>query len=76
MSLSLHYTNPHPPLLLSRLLRITAHNLDLLRRHGILVIQLKVDVLDQERPNFVAEAVSVKMALRQSAIAPLPGTSF
>ena len=75
MSLSLHYTNPHPPLLLSRLLRITAHNLDLLRRHGILVIQLKVDVLNQERPYFVAEAVGVKMALKRSVIAPLPGTS-
>ena len=76
MSLSPHYSSPHPPLCLPRLLRITAHNLDLLRRHGVLIIQLKVDVLNQERPYFVAEAVGVKMALDRSAMGPLPGTSF
>ena len=67
---------PHPPLLLPRLLRITTHDLDLVRRHGILVIQFKVDVLDQKRPYFIAEAVGVKMALHWSAMATLPGTSF
>ena len=71
----LKYSNPHPSLLLPRLLRITAHNLDLLRRHGILIIQLKVNVLNQKCPYFVAEAVGVKMALQRSAIAPLPRTS-
>lgn len=64
------------PLLLPRLFRITANNLDLLRRHGVLIIQLEVDVLDQKRPYFVAEAVGVKMPLHQSVIAPLPETSF
>ena len=67
---------PHPPLLLPRLLRITANNLDLLRRHSILIIQLEVDIFNQECPNFVAEAVGVKMALHRSAMAPLPGTSL
>ena len=71
----LKHSNPHAPLLLPRLLRITAHNLDLLRRHSVLIIQLKVDVLNQKRPYFVAEAVGVKMALQRSAIAPLPRTS-
>lgn len=69
------HSNSHAPLLLPRLLRITAHNLDLLRRHSVLIIQLKVDVLDQKCPYFIAEAVGVKMALQRSAIAPLPRTS-
>ena len=76
MSPSPHNSNPQPSLLLPRLLRITAHNLDLLRCNGILVIQLKVDVFNQKRPYFVAEAVGIKMALHRSAMAPLPGTSF
>ena len=71
-----HYSSPHPPLCLPRLLRITTHNLDLLCSHGVLIIQLKVNVLNQERPYFVAEAVGVKMALDRSVMAPLPGTSF
>ena len=76
MSLSPHNSNPHPPLLLSGLLRITANNLDFLRCDGILIIQLKVYVFNQKRPYFVAEAVGVKMALRRSAMAPLLRTSF
>lgn len=67
---------PSPTLLLPRLLRITAHNLNLLRRHSILIIQLKVDIFNQKRPYFVAEAVGIKMTLHRSAMAPLPGTSL
>lgn len=70
------FIKPSPNLLLSRLLRITAHNLDLLRRHGILIIQLKVDVLDQKRPDFVAEAVGVKMALEVHARLDFVGQHF
>ena len=50
-------------LLLARLLRIAAHNLNLLRRDVVLVVQLEVDVLDEERPDFVAEAVRIQMTL-------------
>ena len=71
-----NYSSPHAALLLPRLFRITAHNLDLVRGHSVLIIQLKVDVLDQKRPYFVAEAISIKMPLHLSAIAPLPETSF
>lgn len=51
------------PLLLPRLLRIAAHNLDLLRRDIVLIVELEVDVFDKERPDFVAEAVGIQMTL-------------
>lgn len=51
------------PLLLPRLLRIAAHNLDLLRRDIVLIVELEVDVFDKERPDFVAEAVCIQMTL-------------
>ena len=57
-------------LLLPRLLRIAAHNLDLLRRHIVLVVELEVDILDEERPDFVAEAVGIQMTLCTSPISP------
>ena len=50
-------------LLLPRLLRIAAHNLDLLRRDIILIVELEIDVLDKKRPDFVAETVGIQMAL-------------
>ena len=50
-------------LLLPRLFRIAAHNLNLLRRDVVLIVQLEVDILDEERPDFVAEAVRIQMTL-------------
>ena len=50
-------------LLLPRLFRIAAHNLNLLRGDVVLIVQLEVDILDEERPDFVAEAVRIQMTL-------------
>lgn len=50
-------------LLLSRPFRIAAHYLHLLRLNRGLIIKLKVHVLDQKCPDFVAEAVGVEMTL-------------
>lgn len=70
--LMFHQTNPQQthcicsrnvPLLLPRLLRIAAHNLDLLGCDIVLIIELEVDILDEERPDFVAEAVGIQMTL-------------
>ena len=58
-----HIPFPHPSLLIPRLLRVAAHNLDLLRRDIVLVVELEVDILDEERPDFVAEAVGIQMTL-------------
>ena len=49
--------------MLPRLLRIAAHNLDLLRRDVVLIVQLEIDILDEERPDLVAEAVCIQMTL-------------
>ena len=54
---------PHPGLLLPRLLRIAAHNLDLVRRDIVLIIKLEVHILDKKRPDFVAKAVGIQMTL-------------
>ena len=51
------------PLLLPRLLRIAAHNLDLLRLDITLIIELEIDILDQESPDLVAEPVCIQMTL-------------
>lgn len=48
---------------LSRPLGVAADNLDLLGLDGVLVVKFEVDILDQERPDFVAEAVGVQMTL-------------
>ncbi len=48
---------------LSRPLRVAADNLDLLGLDRVLVVKFEVDILDQERPDFVAEAVGVQMTL-------------
>ena len=50
-------------LLLPRLFRIAAHNLNLLRRDVVLIVQLEIDVFDEERPNLVTEAVRIQMTL-------------
>lgn len=51
------------PLLLSRLLRIAAHNLDPLGLNVVLIVELEVDILDQKRPHLVTEAISIQMTL-------------
>ena len=52
-----------PSLLLPRLLRIAAHNLNLVRRDVVLIIKLEIDILDEKRPDFVAKAVGIQMTL-------------
>lgn len=53
----------NPALLLPRLLRIAAHDLDLLSRDIVLIVQLEIDIFDKEGPDFVAEAVGIQMTL-------------
>lgn len=55
-------------LLLSRLLRITAHDFDLLRLDIVLVVELEVDILDEKRPDFVAESIRIQMALPRHTV--------
>lgn len=50
-------------LLLAWPLGVAADNLDLIRLDRTRIVQLEVDVLDQESPNFVAETVGIQMAL-------------
>ena len=52
-----------PHLSLSRLLRVATDDLDFLRLYIGLIVQLEVGVLDQEGPDFVAEAVGIEMTL-------------
>ena len=53
-----------PSLRISRLLRIAAHDLDLIRLHRVLIVQLEIDILDQKCPDIIAEAVGIQMTLR------------
>ena len=48
---------------LTRLLVCAAHNLDLARLDGGLIVELEVDILDGKGPDVVAEAVGVEVAL-------------
>ena len=48
---------------LSRLLRVAAHDFDLLCCNGIATVQLEIDILDEESPDIVAEAVGIQVAL-------------
>jgi hypothetical protein len=48
---------------LSRPLAVATDDLDLVRRDLLRTLHLERNVFDQERPHFVAEAVSVKMTL-------------
>lgn len=50
-------------LLLSRPFCIAAYYLHLLGLNRLLIIELEVDVLDQKRPDLVAETISIEMAL-------------
>ena len=63
---------PTDILLLTRLLCIAAHDLDLIRHDIILIVQLEVDILDKERPDFVAEAVGIEMALQACTVSHSP----
>jgi len=61
-------------LLLSGLLRIAAHDLDLLGLDVTLIVELEVHILNKERPNFIAEAIGIQMTLHGllSATSPQP----
>ena len=48
---------------LPRPLGVAANNLDFLGLDRVLVVKFEVHILDQERPDFVAEAVSVQVTL-------------
>lgn len=63
---------PGDILLLTRLLGVAAHDLDLIRCDIILIVQLEVDILDEERPDFVAEAVGIEMALQACNVSHSP----
>lgn len=52
-------------LLLTSLFSVAAHDFDLLRLNVVLVIELEVDILDQERPDFVTESIGVEMTLQK-----------
>ena len=52
---------------LSRLLGITADDLDFVCLNSVIIVKLEVDVFDQKRPNFVAETVGIKVTLGPSA---------
>jgi hypothetical protein len=43
----------------SRTLAVAANNLDPVGLHGLLAIEFESNVLDQERPDFVAETVGI-----------------
>ena len=54
---------PYRLSLFPRLLGVAAHDLDFICRHGILIVQLEVDVLDQKGPHVIAKAVCIEMTL-------------
>lgn len=71
---------------LPRSLAIAADNLDLIGENGALVVQLEIDILDQECPDFVTESVGIQVSLSskhemsagahfpdQVLISPFPG---
>lgn len=47
----------------ARTVVVTADDLDLLGSERLRIFKLEVDVLDEESPDFVAEAVGIEMAL-------------
>lgn len=53
-------------LLLARLLAVHRHNLDLVCRQRLGVVELEVDVFDDKRPYIVAEPVGVEMTLKHA----------
>jgi hypothetical protein len=48
---------------LSLLLALASNDLDPLCLNGVCVIKLELNILDNERPDFVAEAVCVEVSL-------------
>lgn len=52
-------------LCLSGSLAVTAHDLHFLGRNSCLVVQLEVDILNQEGPNFVAESIGIEVTLKR-----------
>lgn len=58
--------NEDPALGLAWALRVTANNLDPVGVDLIRVVKLEVDILDNERPDVVAEAVGIQMSLRDA----------
>ena len=44
---------------LTRLLRVAAHDFDLLRCNGTAIVKLEIDILDEKSPDIVAEAVGI-----------------
>lgn len=58
-------------------LRVAAHNLDTVGVDLAVVVELEVDVLDDESPDVVAEAVCIKMSLSKlSVYAGVKGSSW
>lgn len=60
----------------TRPLAVAADDLDLVCGHRSLIVQLEGHILDEERPDFIAESVGIEVALRDkraiiSFIAPL-----
>lgn len=56
--------NEYVHLCLPGSLAVTADDLDLVCRDLGLVVQLECNILDQERPNFVAESVGIEVTLK------------
>lgn len=58
----------------SRSFAVAAHDLDLIRGNGRLVVELESDILDKESPDLIAESVCIKMALYCTAlhVSPVP----
>lgn len=57
-----------PALGFARTLCVAADNLDPIGVHLVRVVQLEVDVLDNKRPNVVAEPVRVEVTLQTQRI--------
>ena len=61
--------------LFSRFLCIAAHNLDLLSLDVVLIVKLEINILDEECPDFVAEAVGIQMTLYTPRSVAIAGQS-
>ena len=56
--------------LLARLFAVHRDDLYSVGMHGLRTVQLEVDILDDEGPNFVTEAVGIEMALTTARLRP------
>lgn len=61
---------------LPRTLAIAADNLDLIRSHGLVILQLERHILDQERPDLIAESIRIEMALFIATISMMEKTTI